>query len=118
MRNYWLKFALLAAVLVAPAHADTPIHFDRGKFSKKVHGAVVRGTSERFSLGAAKGQTMTIWITSLEDNAVFQVFRKGGNLSKPELTEWSGKLPASGDYVIEVTPTRGNATFDLNVEIR
>ncbi len=117
MKSQLLKWALIA-LLIGSAGADTTIRFDRGKFSKTVHGAVVRGTREKFRVGAAKGQTMTVWITSLEDNAVFQVFSKSGTLSKPELTEWSGKLPANGDYLIEVGPTRGNATFDLNVEIR
>lgn len=117
MKSQLLGFAL-GALLIGSAGADTTIHFDRGKYAKKVHGAVVRGSREKFWVGAAKGQTMTVWITSLEDNAVFQVFTRRGALSKPELTEWSGKLPASGDYQIEVGPTRGNATFDLNVEIR
>lgn len=117
MKSQLLGLAL-SALLLSSAGADTTIRFERGKFGKKVHGAVVRGTRETYRVGAAKGQTMTIWITSLEDNAVFQVFHKGGTLSKPELTEWSGKLPANGDYLIEVGPTRGNATFDLNVEIR
>jgi hypothetical protein len=32
--------------------------------------------------------------------------------------KWSGELPASGDYGIVVTPTRGNATYRLKVQIR
>ena len=104
--------------LLSSAGADTTIHFDRGKFSKTVHGAVVRGTSEKFWVGAGKGQKMTVKITSVENNAVFQVVGDGGELSKPEQTQWSGTLPIKGDYLIEVGPTRGNATFDLTVEIR
>lgn len=117
MKNQLLGLAL-AALLLGSAAADTTIRFDRGKFSKTLHGAAVRGPRERFKLGAAKGQTMTVFITSVEDNAVFQVLGKSGPLSKPEETEWSGKLPATGDYIIEVGGTRGNATFDLTVEIR
>ncbi len=64
----------------------------------------MRGTTERYKLGAAKGQNMTVKITSLVGNAVFEVL----GLSKPEQTR----------CVIEVGGTRGNATFDLTVEIR
>jgi len=113
MKNHLLGFAIVG-LLFGSAGADTEIRFDRGKFSKTVHGAAVRGTTERYKLGAAKGQKMTVKITSLEKNAVFEVL----GLSKPEQTQWSGTLPKSGDYVIEVGGTRGNATFDLTVEIR
>ena len=109
---------LLLLLLIGPAAADTTIKFDRGKFAKTVHGAVVRGTREKFWVGAGQGQKMTVKITSLENNAVFQVVGDGGPLSPEEQTHWSGKLPIKGDYLIEVGPTRGNATFDLTVEIR
>ncbi|MBS2034505.1 hypothetical protein JST97_05945 [bacterium] len=117
MKNRLFGFGL-GLSLLSSAGADTTIHFDRGKFSKTVHGAVVRGTTEKFWVGAGKGQKMTVRIRSLENNAVFQVVGDGGELSKPEQTQWSGTLPIKGDYLIEVGPTRGNATFDLTVEIR
>ena len=111
---------LLTAVLLftAVATADTEIKFARGKFGTTVHGAVVRGTSEKYWVGAGKGQKMTVKISSLEDNAVFRVVGDGGSLSEDEETAWSGRLPIKGDYLIEVSPTRGNATFDLTVDIR
>ena len=99
--------------------ADTRIHFAPGKSSSKTHAAVVRGTVEKFWVGAGKGQQMKVHVSSLENNAVFRVARRDGTaLSKDEQTSWSGKLPAKGDYLIEVSGTRGNATFDLEVEIR
>ena len=109
---------LLMGLLLGSAGADTDIRFDRGKFSKTVHGSALRGSREKFWVGAGKGQKMSVKITSLEDNAVFQVVGDGGALSKPEQRQWSGTLPIKGDYLIEVGPTRGNATFDLTVEIR
>lgn len=33
-------------------------------------------------------------------------------------TNWSGKLAETGDYKIEVAPTRGNATYRLTVSIK
>ena len=117
MRKFLLHL-LTGALLAGFAGADTTIKFERGKFAKTVHGSVLRGTREKFWVGAGKGQKMTVKITSLEDNAVFQVVGDGGSLSPEEQKSWSATLPMKGDYLIEVGPTRGNATFDLTVEIR
>lgn len=100
------------------AGADTVIKFERGKFGKTVKGAIVRGTVEKFWVGAGRGQKMTVKIKSLENNAVFRVVGDGGTLSPEEATHWTGTLPIQGDYLIEVGATRGNASFDLTVEIR
>ena len=49
----------------------------RGSSSATVKGAVVRGDRDRYYVGARKGQTMSVKITSIEDNAVFQVYLPG-----------------------------------------
>jgi hypothetical protein len=60
-----------------------------------------------------------VHITSLEDNAVFDLYAPGGRRSlAEETTDWTGELPRSGDYVISVGGTRGNATYTLEVTIR
>ena len=109
-----LGIALMATV----AGADTTIKFDRGKFGKTVHGTCARGEVSKFWVGAGKGQKMTVKINSAENNAVFCVVGDGGSLSPHEQTNWSGTLPIKGDYVIEVSTTRGGASFDLSVDIR
>jgi hypothetical protein len=83
--------------------------------------AVVRGTRDRYILGARAGQTLIVHITSLENNAVFDIYARGGKRvldGAQETTDWTGELPRSGDYVIEVGGTRGNATYTLEVTIR
>lgn len=113
-----MKTLSLVLALFLVAGADTQIKFDRGKFAKTVQGAVVRGTTEKYWVGAGKGQKMTVKIKSLENNAVFIVVGDGGQLSGDEQTNWTGTLPIKGDYLIEVSGTRGNASYDLTVEIR
>ncbi len=61
---------------------------------------------------------MTIHITSLEDNAVFDVIAPGSHIMQQGTTSWSNPLPADGDYDIVVSGTRGNATFELTVQIQ
>lgn len=114
---------LLLTTLAAPAQSDRTrrVRFARGRTTTVIKDAVVRGTRDRYILGARAGQTLTVHITSLEDNAVFDIYARGGKRvldGAQETTDWTGELPRSGDYVIEVGGTRGNATYTLEVTIR
>ena len=99
------------------------IRFARGESSATVKGAVVRGDRDRYYVGAKKGQTMSVKITSVESNAVFQIYLPGEEQALPgaadgdDATDWSGDLPADADYAIVVGGTRGNATYTLKVSI-
>ena len=100
------------------------VRFARGSSSTTISGAVVRGDRDRYYLGASKGQTMSVKITSLEDNAVFQIFLPGeqetlsGAGEEDDATNWSGELPDDAEYVIVVGGTRGNASYKLTVSIK
>ena len=100
------------------------VRFPRGSSSTTISGAVVRGDRDRYFLGAKKGQTMSVRITSLEDNAVFQIFLPGeqealsGAGEGDDATKWSGELPEDAEYVIVVGGTRGNASYKLTVSIK
>lgn len=97
------------------------VRFQRGRTTTVIKDAVVRGTQDRYILRASAGQTLTVHLTSLEDNAAFSIYRTGGRRTlagAEETTDWSGELPGTGDYTIEVGPTRGNATYTLEVTIR
>jgi hypothetical protein len=120
-----IAFALL--LLVGPAFAQRGktqrVRFARGRTTAVLKGAVVRGTQDRYILGARAGQTMLVHITSREKNAVFTILGPDataleGTEEGADATDWSGELPASGDYSIWVSPTRGNATYTLEITIR
>ena len=112
-------FLLLAAPLSIEAQRGTTrrVRFGRGRTSAVLRGAVVRGTTDRYILGAQVGQTMIVHLSSVEGNAAFNVCLRG-DCFVTEATDWSGELNRSGNYVIEVSPTRGNATYTLEVTIR
>ena len=99
------------------------IHFARGSSSATMRGTVVRGDSDRYYLSAKKGQTMSVKITSEEDNAVFQIYLPGEEEALPgaadgdDAKNWSGELPSDAEYVIVVGGTRGNASYTLKVSI-
>ena len=99
------------------------VKFARGRTTAVLKGAVVRGTNDRYLLGAREGQTMIVHITSVEKNAVFYVVGPdGAGLAGAEdgadISDWTGALPTSGDYSIVVSPTRGNTTYTLEITIR
>ena len=60
---------------------------------------------------------MNLTITSLEDNAVFDVYGPNEVELAGEATSVSISLPSDGMYTIIVGGTRGNASYDLTVEI-
>lgn len=113
---------LLMIAITTPAQSDRTrrVRFARGSTTTVINDAVVRGTRDRYVLGARRGQTLTARITSLEDNAVFDIYRVGSRQplgGAQETTDWTGALPRTGDYVIVVGGTRGNATYELTVTI-
>ena len=98
------------------------IKFARGRTSTVINNAVLRDEVDEYILTARAGQKMKVDISSVEDNASFEIVgpdktqlpRAGFD---DDARHWTGELPQSGDYVIEVAPTRGNATYRLKVEI-
>ncbi|MEP0883632.1 hypothetical protein NDI49_18925 [Trichocoleus sp. ST-U3] len=111
--------AVEPTVLAAQPQGRTQrVRFAKGKSSAVVEYSVVRGTRDIYLLGAKVRQKMTIGITSLEDNAVFDIVAPNGRIIAQEATSWSGTLPRSGDYKIVVGGTRGNASYRMQVGIK
>lgn len=94
------------------------IQFAPGTNSATVNQSVVRGSRNIYLLRANRGQRMELKITSLENNAVFDVIAPNGEILTTEATQSSLKLPATGNYEIIVGGTRGNSTYKLNVKIQ
>jgi hypothetical protein len=100
------------------------VRFAKGTSSVTIREAVVRGDRDRYYVGAKAGQRMSVKITSLEKNAVFQIYFHGEEETLPgagdddDATNWSGQLPIDNEYVIVVGGTRGNATYALTISIK
>jgi hypothetical protein len=114
---------MLTVVAVAQTGKVQRVRFAGGRTTAVLKGAVVRGTQDRYILGARGGQTMIVHITSREKNAVFAILGPDGTALQGaeegiDATDWTGTLPMSGDFSIWVGPTRGNATYTLEVTIR
>lgn len=107
-----------------PEGVETRIHFRAGASTGAVEGSVLRGERNRYLIRAGHGQRMQVSISSLENNASFTLIQPDGKTVAGTEEErdhpplWKGTLPLSGDYVIVVGPTRGNATYRLEVSIK
>jgi len=75
---------------------------------------------------------MTVTVSSIEENAVFDVYAPGARIvmddgmetiegealdNAVEQQDWQGELPNSGRYTLVVGGTRGNASYRLRVGI-
>src|SRR3954466_12215325 len=106
-----LVVLLCLASSVAQTGATKRVRFAKGHTSATYKGAVIRGTRDRYLVGARGGQLMSVRIRSVEHNAVFSIADPQGVSLKGAAQEddaihWSGKLPTSGEFAIEVGGTR------------
>ena len=118
-----LTTLLICSAVTAYAWKVQRVKFARGRTTAVLKGAVVRATKDRYILGARGGQTMIVHITSIEKNAVFSIAGPDGSVlpgaeEEADASDWTGELTMNGDYSISVSPTRGNATYTLEVTIR
>ncbi len=93
------------------------VKFGSGNSTASYSNSVIRGEQDTYNLGARAGQFMTVSITSVENNASFQVVGLNGEDLVEDGTNWTGELPANGNYKIIVGPTRGNATYTIKFSV-
>jgi hypothetical protein len=105
-------------ILIVQNSQEQTIKFKTGSHSAIVSGGIPRGTVNTYVLEANKGQNISVTITSIENNVVFQILDPTGKSIVKEKAKFSGKLPRSGKYKIVVGTTRGGASFKLSVSIK
>jgi hypothetical protein len=122
--------AVAAAPSVSPA--DTAgllrVRFARGTTSGIVNDSLLAGETRGYVIGAEQGQVMMVhaitWPvrqgSAPPDSATVRVYAvaDGAELSTPsaEGALWSGRLPATGDYVVRIS-AGGPTAYTLAVQI-
>lgn len=99
----------------------TRIKFARGRTTAIEKGSVHRGMSHDYLLKAGAGQNMSVHLAAT-GGVCFDLYTPGlsdqlASCSK----DWSGDLPNSGDYRINVLPdttTERNIAYTLEVTVR
>lgn len=114
-----LLTSLLALTPMLATAADkvttTPVHFTKGASSATLRGTLSGYDTVRYTIAARAGQTMAVTIDG-SPNANFNVFAPGvtpgqGEAlgSNDEKRSWSGTLPTTGTYVVQVYQMRAQA---------
>lgn len=116
-------FMACAASLVSAQKGTSVVRrvqFPRGRTTAILRGTVRRGVSHDYLLGARRGQTMTVHLTS-NGGTSLTILSPDGEAIADFVSDWSGELPANGDYRINVLPpteTNRPAQYTLEVTIR
>lgn len=101
---------------------DQAIRFAVGPMDVTLNGAVIRAERDRYKLSMLAGETLSVVISSTENNAIFSILGPdqkpvAGTEEGKDTTQWSLKVSADGEYAILVAPSRGNATYKLTVKV-
>ena len=133
--------AVLLALAAVPAAAGcdkpAPIRFAPGASAADLTGGLARGDRDCFTISARTHQRMAVTQTDRgEGNIVLQLYRppwtiapspdgpvvRGTALKGAEegrdAGEWSGRLPATGAYLLVLGTSRGGGEYWVHVEVR
>lgn len=117
----------MAAAQAPPPPPPTPLHFAKGTSATTVSGTVKGYGGKDYKLGARAGQTMSVKLTSKNPSLYMNVLKPGGEAlfnGSMSGASFSGALPETGDYVVQVYFMRNearrgaSAPFSLNVAIK
>ena len=98
-----------------------PVHFAKGASSATLKGSFSGYDSVHYTVAARAGQTMTVATTG-SANASFNVFAPGdvpgqaAALGSNGPKGWTGTLPASGTYTVQVYQMRASARRGAKVD--
>lgn len=96
------------------------VNFARGRTTAVLQGTIRRGVSHDYLLKARARQSMTVHLASRGDVG-FEILTPSGESLSDYTRDWTGDLPQSGDYRINVLPptqTNAAASYTLEVTIR
>ena len=97
------------------------VNFPRGRTTVVLRGTVKRGLSHDYLLRARAGQTMTLHLTTNASGMSLTILRPDGETWIDDTKDWSGELPSTGTYRINVLPdttTERPTSYALEVMIR
>jgi len=122
---------LLIGLAMSASGADqvttVPVHFKHGASSASLKGHFAGYDSVQYKLVAQPGQTMTVKVSG-SDNASFNVFKPGDEPGEAMAIgtggvgqDWTGQLPAAGEYTVQVYQMRASARrgdkVDFNISL-
>lgn len=118
-----LALSVLAPLPVAQAAGGPPrVSFDRGATNGVVSGSLAANETKTYVLRALADQVMFLNTTSSTNGVRVSVV--GSGKGEPTVlsqssdgANWTGRLPATQDYVVSVSANNNAATFSVNITI-
>jgi hypothetical protein len=108
-----LGLAVAGASLAADGIESRPLQFAKGASSATVKGSIAGRQTIDYKLRAKAGQTMTVNLKSGNPGLAFNVLPPGSKDVAIEgaigLQDWSGTLPADGEYTLRTYLDRAGA---------
>ena len=125
--------AIMTAVMALPAgaqdHSRTErVQFARGASSATLHGNLHGYDTVDYVLGARAGQTLSVRLQPTSASAYFNVTKQGADealfVGSTSGNQFTGRLPANGDYAVRVYLMRNaarrdeHANYTLSIGVR
>lgn len=119
----FIEFTLLPVNALLSKKGVKTVKTQIDKNTTLIEGSVIHGERalERIKLKA--DQKLTVHLYSSENNATFQIYHSKsrnyltGTSDLDQATSWSGKISLSGEYVISIESSHGNAFYKLIIKI-
>jgi hypothetical protein len=90
------------------------VEFQRGTNNRAISGDLQSGTTDRYVLEAAGGQTMIVHVDTDVPDITFSIFAPDGTALAAGEVLAAVDLPADGDYVVEVVTTGDGGTYEMS----
>ena len=95
------------------------VQFRRGASSTTVQGKVSIALPDTYLVGAREGQVMTVHLTAPRQKVRFLIMNsKTTDVLADNTTNWTGTLPATGDYHILVDTDGDGRTYSMTITIK
>jgi len=117
MKPLFIAAAIALCSLTTPSRADiqtSPVQFKKGTSSATIAGSIKGGQTIDYTLRARAGQTMSVMLATKHGANYFNVLPPGSNdealfVGSSAGNEWTGVLPADGEYKVRVYLMRSAA---------
>lgn len=124
----WILLSASSAALAADGIESRPLQFAKGTSSATVKGSLTGDKTIDYKLRARAGQTMSVALKTSNGANYFNVLPPGSAgeaifVGSTSGNEWTGQLPADGEYTVRVYLMRSaarrneTATYTLTVGI-
>jgi hypothetical protein len=122
LKNFGLKVLIATMIVVSLASdslAQTRIRFARGRSATTLSGAIAPEGVREYVINVARGQTMTVQVTSGNNRLDLEITGRNGHLAWGDNGYAQVDINRNGDHYITIKNSgRRSTRFNLTVTVR